>query len=59
MPVKVVGKDVVEKATGKVVAHGKTKSSAKKAAKVRNWAHAAKKYPGSAAAKSFHQAFGD
>ena len=59
MPVKAVGRAIKEKATGRVVAHGKTAASAKKAAKIRNWAHAAKKYPGSAAAQSFHKTFGD
>lgn len=42
MPVKAVGKTIVEKATGKVVGHSKSKKKAKAAAKIRNWAHAAK-----------------
>lgn len=43
MPVTTRGKAIIEKSTGRTVAHGKTKASAKKAAHVRNMAHAVKK----------------
>ncbi len=43
MPVVAKGKNIVEKSTGRVVAHGKTKASAKKAARMRNMAHAVKR----------------
>ena len=36
MPVKAVGRKIVEKATGRVVAHGKTAASAKSSARARN-----------------------
>lgn len=42
MPVKAVGKNIVEKRTGKVVGHSKSAAMAKKAARVRNWKHAVK-----------------
>ena len=57
MPVTTRGKAIVEKATGKVVAHGKTKKSAKAAARIRNWAHHAKKQGGKAYA-DFQRAMG-
>ena len=43
MPVTTRGRKIVEKRTGKVVATGKSTASAKASARVRNWAHAAKK----------------
>lgn len=43
MPVVARGKNIVEKATGKVVGHSTSKKKAKKAANVRNMAHAVKK----------------
>ncbi len=43
MPVKVVGKKIIEKATGKVVATSSSASNAKKSARVRNMAYAGKK----------------
>lgn len=36
MPVKPKGKQIVEKATGRVVGHSKSEAMAKKAARVRN-----------------------
>jgi hypothetical protein len=38
-PVHAEGKKIIENATGKVVAHGKTKKSAKIAARIRNEKH--------------------
>ena len=43
MPVVARGKRVVEKKTGKTVAHAKSPMKAKKAASMRNMAHAVKK----------------
>lgn len=58
MPVKAVGKNIVEVATGKVVGHSKSKGMAKKAARVRNAAHFAKK-KGKKAYDEFKRTFGD
>jgi len=43
MPVVARGNRIVEKKTGKVVGHSKSKGMAKKAASMRNMAHAVKK----------------
>lgn len=59
MPVRASGRKIIEKSTGKVVGHSKSVAKAKSAARIRNWAHAAKKHPGSKAAQSFHKSFGD
>jgi hypothetical protein len=42
VPVKAVGKKVIEVATGKVVAHSSSEAKAKKYARIRNWKHAEK-----------------
>jgi hypothetical protein len=42
MPVIAKGKTIVEKSTGKVVAHAKSKSKAKAYARIRNQKHAEK-----------------
>lgn len=43
MPVKTIGKKIIEKKTGKVVATASSISNAKKSARVRNMAYAGKK----------------
>jgi len=58
MPVRQVGKNIVEKATGKVVGHSTSVKKAKAAARIRNWAHHAKKQGGKAYAE-FKRSFGD
>lgn len=43
MPVVARGKNIIERSTGRVVAHSKSKKKAKKAASMRNMMHAVKK----------------
>ena len=57
MPVLARGKKIIEKSTGRVVARSKSKSKAKKAASMRNMAHAVKK--GYISYKSVSKYFGD
>lgn len=58
MPVKQVGKKIVEVATGRVVGKSKSVKKAKAAARIRNAAHFAK-MKGPKAYAEFKRSFGD